>query len=39
MIFIPAVAANLNSCASTQALQSSFHVLGVLAFFAASIAV
>jgi len=38
IMFIPAVAAILNSWASTHALQSSFQVLGVLAFLAASIA-
>jgi len=38
MILRPATAANLNSADSTQAMVSSFQVLGVLAFLAASIA-
>lgn len=36
--FIPATAASLYSVASTQALQTSFQVLGVLAFLADSMA-
>jgi hypothetical protein len=34
----PATAASLNSYASTQAKHSSFHVLGLFAFLADSIA-
>lgn len=38
IMFIPAIAANLNSSASTQAMHNSFQVFGVFAFLADSIA-
>ena len=38
MMLRPATAASLNSADSTQSIVNSFHVLGVLAFLAASIA-